>query len=37
VCERLDNYLRIIGRDPSQAVFAAGWANRIVPFWKEAA
>lgn len=37
VCERLDFYLRIIGRDPSQAVFAAGWANRIVPFWKQAA
>ena len=37
VCERLDNFLRIIGRDPSQAVFAAGWANRIAPFWKEAA
>lgn len=37
VCERLDNYLRIIHRDPSQAAFAAGWANRIVPFWKEAA
>ena len=37
VCERLDNFLRIISRDPSQAVFAAGWANRIVPFWKEAA
>lgn len=37
VCERLDNFLRIIGRDPSQVVFAIGWANRIVPFWKEAA
>ena len=37
ICERLDNFLRIIGRDPSQSVFAAGWANRIVPFWKEAA
>lgn len=34
VCERLDFYLRIIGRDPSQAAFATGWANRIVPFWK---
>lgn len=34
VCERLDNYLRIIDRDPTQVVFAAGWANRIVPFWK---
>lgn len=37
VCERLDNFLRIISRDHSQAVFAAGWANRIVPFWKDAA
>lgn len=37
VCERLDNYLRIIERDPSQAVFAAGWANRMKPFWKEVA
>lgn len=37
VCERLDNFLRIIGQDPSQAVFAAGWANRIKPFWAEAA
>lgn len=37
VAERLDNYLRIIGRDHSQAVFATGWANRIVPFWKDAA
>lgn len=36
VCERLDNYLRIIARDPSQAVFAAGWANRIQPFWRVA-
>lgn len=36
VCERLDNFLRIIGRDPSQAVFAAGWANRIKPFWWDA-
>ena len=34
VCERLDNYLRIIGHDRSQVVFAIGWANRIVPFWK---
>lgn len=33
VCERLDNYLRIIAKDRDQAEFAAGWANRIVPFW----
>ena len=35
VCERLDNFLRIIGNDPSQHVFAHGWANRMVPFWKD--
>lgn len=29
ICERLDNCLRIIGNDHSQAVFATGWANRI--------
>lgn len=34
ICERLDFYLRIVGNDHSQAVFAAGWANRIKPFWK---
>jgi len=34
VCERLDNFLRIIGRDPSQHVFAIGWANRMLEFWK---
>lgn len=36
VCERLDNYLRIIANDPSQAVFAAGWANRITEWWRPA-
>ena len=36
VCERLDNYLRIIGNDPSQAVFAIGWANRITEWWRPA-
>lgn len=39
VCERLDNFLRIIGKDwyhgdKTQGQFAEGWANRIVPFWK---
>lgn len=34
ICERLDNFLRIIGNDPSQAVFAAGWANRIAEWWR---
>lgn len=33
VAERLTNYLYIIGNEPSQAVFAEGWANRIMPFW----
>lgn len=36
VCERLDNYLRIIGNDTSQVVFAIGWANRITEFWRPA-
>jgi lysozyme family protein len=36
VCERLDNFLRIIGNDPSQVVFAIGWANRITEFWRPA-
>lgn len=34
ICERLDNFLRIIHADPSQAVFAAGWANRIAEWWR---
>ncbi len=34
ICERLDNFLRIIANDPSQAVFAAGWANRIAEWWR---
>lgn len=34
ICERLDNFLRIIYRDPSQAVFAEGWANRIAEWWR---
>lgn len=36
ICERLDNFLRIISNDPSQAVFAAGWANRIAEWWRPA-
>lgn len=31
-CERYELYLRFIGRDPAQAVFAAGWANRMDEF-----
>jgi lysozyme family protein len=34
ICERLDNFLRIVGRDHSQAVFAEGWANRITEWWR---
>lgn len=30
--ERYELLLRYIGRDPSQAVFAAGWANRLDQF-----
>jgi lysozyme family protein len=37
ICERLDNYMRIMARDPSQVVFGEGWANRVKPFWKRAA
>lgn len=36
VCERLDNFLRIIAADPSQVVFAEGWANRITEWWRPA-
>lgn len=36
ICERLDNFLRIIGSDHSQAVFATGWANRITEWWRPA-
>lgn len=30
ICERLDNFLRIIGSDHSQAVFATGWARQKI-------
>ncbi|MBX9944915.1 MAG: peptidoglycan-binding protein [Reyranella sp.] len=36
ICERLDNFLRIVGRDHAQAVFAEGWANRITEWWRPA-
>ena len=36
VAERCRFYGRIISRDPTQAVFAAGWANRIAEFIEEA-
>ena len=28
-CERYELFLRYIGRDPKQAVFATGWSNRM--------
>ena len=28
-CERYELFLRFIGRDPAQAVFATGWSNRM--------
>ena len=28
-CERYELFLRFIGHDPAQAVFATGWANRL--------
>jgi lysozyme family protein len=31
-CERYELYLRYIGRNPSQTVFATGWANRMDEF-----
>lgn len=31
-CERLESYLRYIGRDQRQAMFAGGWANRSDQF-----
>ena len=36
VAERCRFYGRIITSDPTQAVFAAGWANRIADFIEEA-
>ena len=35
VAERCRYYGRIITKDPTQAVFAAGWANRIAEFIEE--
>lgn len=35
VAERCRFYGRLITKDPSQAVFAAGWANRIAEFIEE--
>lgn len=32
VCYRFDFFMRILS-DPSQAVFAHGWANRMKEFW----
>lgn len=32
VCYRFDFFMRILS-DPSQSVFAAGWANRMKEFW----
>lgn len=28
-CERYELFLRFIGRDPAQSVFATGWSNRL--------
>ena len=36
VAERCRFYGRLITRKPSQAVFAAGWANRLAAFIEEA-
>jgi lysozyme family protein len=33
VCYRFDDFMRIMGNDPSQTVFAHGWANRMKEFW----
>ena len=33
LCERFDFFMRILS-DASQAVFANGWANRMLPFWR---
>ncbi len=33
VCYRFDFFMRILS-DPSQAVFANGWANRMREFWE---
>lgn len=35
LAERCRFYGRLITRDPSQAVFAAGWANRVAEFIEE--
>ena len=35
IAERCRFYGRVITRRPSQAVFAAGWANRIAEFIEE--
>lgn len=35
-CERYELYLRFIGRDPAQTVFATGWANRMDEFQGDA-
>lgn len=35
VCYRFDDFMRIMGNDPSQTVFAHGWANRMKEFWSK--
>jgi len=35
VCFRFDDFMRIMGNDPSQTVFAHGWANRMKEFWSK--
>ena len=36
LAERCRFYGRLITKDPTQAVFAAGWANRLADFIEEA-
>jgi len=35
VCYRFDDYMRIMGNNPSQTKFAHGWANRMKEFWSK--
>jgi lysozyme family protein len=34
ICERFDNFMRIMGNNTTLVVFSIGWANRMVPFWR---
>ena len=35
VCYRFDDYMRIMGNNPSLTKFAHGWANRMKEFWSK--